>query len=79
MLLCSGWETSFFPNYNGDVSAQYSFDDKAMSITFDAGFDDVRRIRISETSSYVLEGPSRELDSNFKFEFPYKVSLLKGS
>ena len=76
MLPYRGWETSFFPNYNGDVKAMFNFDDEAMIIGFDGGFDDVRRIRATKSTLYRIKGPSRQLDSYFKFEFPYKVSLF---
>ena len=67
-----GWESSFYPKYNGDVSADFSMDDKAMSVSLNGGFDDVRRMTFSKASTYTLTGPTRRLETSVKFEFPYK-------
>jgi hypothetical protein len=76
ILLCfpgSALETTLYPQYNTDVSLDFTGGSKTLEFNLDAGFDERRRIKIRESATMVSTEQEMSVNAEAKLEVPSKV------
>lgn len=61
-----------YPHYNGEVSMEFGLGEGSATTTIQAGFDNVRKIVITSSSTYAFDATS-SITGEARFQYPLKV------